>query len=342
MKIPKARKLPSGSWFIQLRLNGESIPITAGSEAEVKRLAQLTKAEYLAGKRLDIGSDKRTVGQLVDAYISDRSNVLSPATIRGYRTIRRCRFHTLMDRTAAELSSGDWIQAVNAEAALCSPKTLSNAWRFLATAMHAGGIDTPNVTLPQIPPNEHPYLEPDQIKPFIEAVKGSGIEIPVLLGLSSLRLSEICALDWSDVDLKKRRIRVAGAAVIDEHNQVVHKAQNKNRSSTRYVPIMMDELYAALERERQPSGPVVSFHPNSLRNKVNRVCKRLGFPLVGAHGLRHSFASLCYHLGVPEKVAMEIGGWSDYKTMRNIYTHIAKSDISKYENELTNFFKRDS
>jgi hypothetical protein len=41
---------------------------------------------------------------------------------------------------------------------------------------------------------------------------------------------------------------------------------------------------------------------------------------------------------VPEKIAMQIGGWADDKTMRKIYTHIARKDIEKYTSELVKFF----
>ncbi|MGE4276838.1 MAG: site-specific integrase, partial [Lawsonibacter sp.] len=154
-----------------------------------------------------------------------------------------------------------------------------------------------------------------------------------------LRRSEILALSWENVDLKKRRIFVKGAAVPDENNKLVQKRENKNRSSTRYVPIMMDELYDVLEAVNPKAGLLVKYHPNLIRERINRICKRNGLPEVGVHGLRHSFASLAYHLGVPEKITMEIGGWSDNQTMRKIYTHVAKSDVARYETELTNFFK---
>ena len=35
---------------------------------------------------------------------------------------------------------------------------------------------------------------------------------------------------------------------------------------------------------------------------------------------------------------MEIGGWSNDKTMNEIYTHIARSDIERYKNEMWNFY----
>ena len=59
---------------------------------------------------------------------------------------------------------------------------------------------------------------------------------------------------------------------------------------------------------------------------------------MGVHGLRHSFASLAYHLQIPEKIAMEIGGWSDDGTMRKIYTHLAQKDIADRAKDFSNFF----
>lgn len=79
--------MKSGSWFIQLRLDGESIPVTARTEKGCTRQAQYLKAEYKAGKRRspDPAETKLpTLGEAIDAYIAKRDAVLSPSTIRGY------------------------------------------------------------------------------------------------------------------------------------------------------------------------------------------------------------------------------------------------------------------
>ena len=52
MKLPEPRRLPSGSWFIQLRLGGESIPVTEPSRTACVNSARLIKAEYLAGREV--------------------------------------------------------------------------------------------------------------------------------------------------------------------------------------------------------------------------------------------------------------------------------------------------
>jgi hypothetical protein len=43
MNPPKPRRLSSGNYFIQLRLGGESVPVTARSAAEYSRMAALIK-----------------------------------------------------------------------------------------------------------------------------------------------------------------------------------------------------------------------------------------------------------------------------------------------------------
>lgn len=342
MKIPTARKLSSGSWFIQLRLGGESISITERSEKECIRQAQYIKSEYLAGKREKAADKLPTLSDAIDDYIKSKSNILSPSTIRGYRTIQRTRFKGQMGLSLSDISAADWIQACNQEATLCSAKTLTNAWRFLVTVIRSAGGTPPSVTLPQVVPNERPFLDAAQIKAFISATNGDPYQIPALLALSSLRESEILGLKWEHVDLTGRRILVKGAVVPDEHHKFVLKPTNKNRTSTRYVPILMDELYNALAGAKEPSGPVVTFSSASLLRHINQICAKAGVPKVGVHGLRHSFASLAYHLQVPEKYTMQIGGWADNQTMRKIYTHIAASDMDRFGTKFSDFFRADA
>lgn len=346
MKVPKARKLSSGNWFIQLRLNGESIPVTARTEKECVKKAQLIKAEHQAGKREETPPKPEkqngpTLGEAIDNYISQRDAVLSPSTIRGYKVIKRTRFLELMETRLEDITPQRWQKACNDEIKLkkCSAKTLKNAWGFVSSVITEATVQpAPKVKLPQVVQKERPFLEPEQIHTFIDAVHGTKVEIPALLALSSLRRSEIMGLRWENIDLEKKIIFVRGAAVLDIDNHLVAKPENKNQSSARTVPIMIDELYDALLENAQPFGPVVECWPNMLLKQINRVCEKNGLPLVGVHGLRHSFVSLAYHLGVPEKVVMEVGGWSDYQTMRKIYTHIAKSDVSKYTSQLSDFF----
>lgn len=343
MKVPEPRKLKSGKWFIQLRLGGESITVSNFDKAACIREARAIKAEYQIGKRQPKAAPEApTLTAAINAYIAARENTLSPATIRGYRGIQKNRFKTTMPRRLDQIKPEEWQGIANAEAVLCSPKSLRNAYFFIQSVVkETTGAQLPQVTLPGAVPAEKKFLTPDQIRVFVQAVKDHRYAVPALLALSSMRSSEIAALRWENIPDEPDFIQVSGALVQGEFNVMQLKAQNKNATSNRKVPILIPELREAIQRDRKPEGPVLDARAHNFYLAVNRICKSNGLPEVGIHGLRHSFASLAYHLQMPEKIAMEIGGWKNAGTMRNIYTHIAQSDIERYKGELEKFYAPD-
>ena len=345
MKVPTPRKTSSGKWLIQMRLGGESVSVTNWDKTACVREAQSIKADWLNQKRLPEKLKKSngpTLSEAIDSYINKKSRILSPSTIRGYRTIQRTRFKKTMRRKISSIKDSEWQSIINEECAIVSPKTVNNAFMFVATVIrHEADREIPmgKIRLPSVPPSRAAFLQPEEVPKFVEVVKDTDIAVPSLLALSSLRLSEIAALRWENIPKNPKIIHVQGAVVKDENNNLVSKKQNKNASSSRGVPVMIPELAKALERCRKPEGPVMEIGPNWLRLKIHEACQKAGVTDVTVHGLRHSFASLAYHLQVPEKIAMEIGGWSDANTMRKIYTHIAQSDVKRYETALTDFFE---
>lgn len=341
MYVPEPEKLPSGSWRIRMRLGGEEISVTRSSKNECISTARRIKAEYKDGARAS-GGDRtdKTLRQGIDAYIKARTNTLSPATVRGYRTIQKCRFQEYMDKPMKSLKN--WQAIYDSERDRLSPKTLHNSIALLKSVYEdQTGRKVPSLDKLQVIQKERDFFDAEQINVFLEAVKGRPCELPALLALSSLRCSEILALNWDKVDLEHSRILVAGAVVPDENNVYVSKQTNKTQRSRRYVPIFIPQLAEALKTAEQPEGPVVHYRTESgILRAINSVCEDAGLPQVGVHGLRHSFASLCVHLGIPEETAMSIGGWSDFTTMRKIYTHISQRDQNSHAAMLTEFFKK--
>ena len=321
MKIPKPVKLKSGVYRVRLRLGGTSVMAYGKTEAQCKQNAALIKSEHRAGRVVQTKC-AYTTRQAIDAYIAAKPK-LSPCTVRGYDVIKRNRFQPYMDQI---IDTVDWQRAIDEET--CSPKTIKNAWGLIAPAMRHVGVTPPTITMPAVVLKEHEFLEPDEIPVFLDAIKGSRLELAALLGLHALRRSEICDLTMDDVDIKKGTLRVQGAAVPDKDNRIVHKAENKNSASTRTVPIMiprLNELLTQLKKDGY-SGYLVTCHPNSIYKAVNAACDKVGLPHIGCHGLRHSAVSLAYHLHWDELTAMHIFGYSDFQTMRRIYTHLAAKD----------------
>jgi integrase len=333
IKVPAPQQLPSGKWRIQLR--AENVSITENTPELCEAKAKAIRAGWLEKKK----NTHTTLRDAITNYINKRDAVLSPSTIRGYVQIRDNRFSDVMD---IELRDGmDWQRICNQEAKTCSAKTLKNAWGLVSSVLKDNGLTVPSVRLPQIVKAEKKWLTPDQIHIFIAAAKDDEAAIPAMMALCSLRRSEILAVTWDDIGKNFDTIRVSGAMVEDKDGRFAVKRENKNASSARTIPVLMPELKDALMRMGRGKGRIVTIHPNTINSRVNRICRSVGLPEVGTHGLRHSFASLAHSLGVPEREAMAIGGWSDRATMDKVYTHLSEGNISGAKTRLLSFFTHD-
>ena len=338
MKVPEPKKLKSGTWFIQLRLGGVSHYITGDTETECRNKALLVKSEHINGLRGTVPKGI-TLRQACERYIQKKELARkSPETIRGYDIILRNRFQSVMDKPVEDVKN--WQRVYNKEAKVYSPKTMRNTWSFLCSAVKSEcNFDLPEIEEVSYQREEHAFLEPDEIKRFVDAAKSDNYKIALYFALCSCRLSEILALDWNNVDLENKTVFIKGAVVRDKNNQKVEKKENKTAKSARYVPVAIPELHAALKDVKNKSGKVVVANQNTILEHANRVCDAAGVPRVGVHGLRHSFASLCYSLDIPIKHTMQIGGWSDYSTIMRIYTHLAQKDVAKNTSKLSSFFE---
>ncbi len=337
MKLPKIIRLESGTYFCQLRLNGVSIPVTGRTETECRNEARLIKSEHKAGKRI-ISANDMTLKEACERYIAKKEKAgRSPSTIRSYTSIMEHRFQSVMDKPMTSIKN--WQTVYDEDLKDLKPKTAKNVWAFFRTAAKDSGVTLPDIEQTVVVPSEHAFLEPDQIHTFIKAAKDDDFAIPLLLALSGLRFSEILGLTWERIDLDKDVIQISGSVVTDKNNQRVSKPTNKTAESQRYVPIMIPELKTALEAVADKQGYLTTVHGATLYKHSKTICEAAGLPIIGIHGLRHSFASLCYSIGIPEKVTQQLGGWADYKTVMSIYTHLSKKDVGKYTEDLKQFFQ---
>lgn len=340
MKLPKIQKLPSGSYFCRLRIKDEygvvrSVPITDADYNIVQATAMAYKTGLLKHGRLP--SEDKSLRVLVRSYVQEQERKLSPSTIAGYYNIERNRFKDYMDRPFSSIKSLQ--RMIDAELETVSSKTVQNAWGLVAKSLKHHGISFPqNISIPKDAENSTPYLRPAMIPTFVKAAFEHELAVPMLLALSSMRSSEIVALRWEDIPIHPAMIRTNGAAVRNSNNELVYKKAGKSISASRNVPIFIPELKEAIERDRLPDGPVLFKTQNVLYKQINKLCRENGLPEVGIHGLRRSFASLAYFLKLPERVAMEIGGWKDLGTMHKHYVKIAQDDIDHYGKELEAFY----
>lgn len=332
LKVPKPRQLKSGKWNIELRAEEQSV--TEDTAALCEARARAIRAGFLEEKRL--ASTKLTLRQAIDALLAEYGDALSPSTVRGYEIIKENRFQEKMD--APLRNTAGWQAEIDRAKKSYSPKTIRNSWGLITEVMRKNKVEIPEVILPQQQDHELPWLTYEEILKFTDAIAGKRWESDALFALHSLRLSEIYALTWDHIDLKNRIITVSGAVVLGKGNTLIQKKENKNKSSQRKIRIMIPALYDRLCQLQAAGSPPVLATPNSLTDCINKVCRKNGLPECGTHGLRRSFASLGFHVGLSELEVQEIGGWRDHNTVHKIYLKLAAADRLSAQNKMERFY----
>lgn len=159
----------------------------------------------------------------------------------------------------------------------------------------------------------------------------------ILLALcTGMRIGEVCALKWDDVDLAQKTITVRHTVgrVYNCELKATERVQSspKTKNSCRELPISR-QLHEALRtlRSRSRSPYVVGSgtrpsEPRSLREHHNRLLRSLGIGHIVFHGLRHTFATRCVESQCDYKTISAILGHANVATTLNLYVH---PDISQ-------------
>ena len=162
-------------------------------------------------------------------------------------------------------------------------------------------------------------------------------ELPTLLGLyTGMRLGEVCALKWSDIDWEKKTIMVRRTAqrtahfdAADGKRTVLMIGSPKSKHSHRALPIP-EFLLTLLKNAFQSATANDAFvfgrsgraaEPRTLQRRFQRLMKTLGLSGVHFHTLRHSFATRLLELGVDIQTISALLGHQSAKTTLDFYGH---------------------
>lgn len=157
--------------------------------------------------------------------------------------------------------------------------------------------------------------------------------VGILLSLNTgLRIGEICALRWTDIDLKNAvlHIRSTVARVKNTEGENATKLiidKPKTSSSVRDIPIperlmsVLLPLYAKRRSEYVISDREGFVSPRTYEYRFHRVLKENHIKPVNYHALRHTFATRCIEHGVDVKTLSEILGHANVAITLNTYVH---------------------
>ncbi len=353
--MAKAKKLPSGMWRVLVYSHTE---IVGGKPkrkyksftAESKRSAELMAAEYKAGKEPQEknGRENITLCQAIDRYIAAKSNVLSPTTIDGYKKIKAYAFQELMPCVIYDIQKADIQKAVNKEAlrkpvrksGVISPKTVHNEYGLLTAVFAFYDITFTNITLPKIPER---FVELPPAKEVISIIRGTSVELPCLLACwLSFSMSEILGIRCGSIRngvlyIENVRVKVGN----EEIDKSTGKAEKRIRAHV--VPsyimniIKRQETYIKHQQTKE-NCYLIPYSGKTLYHKFKRLMAAAGYDMT-FHQLRHLNASVMALLNVPEKYAMERGGWKTPQTMKKVYQHTFSEERLKVDSAINSYFE---
>ncbi len=304
----KIEKLPSGSYRIRKMINGKNYSLTFDHRP--------TQAEIqLELNRRATGSFNGTLtfGRACQDYIDDRSNTLSPATIKAYNDAFKRLPESICEKNIDLIRSQDVQQVINNLADSYSPTSVKSFYGFYTSVLSQYRDDLRlKVKLPtrEVKP---PYIpNTEDIRALLEYFKDTKMELAIRLAAFGLRRGEICALTLDDLD--GNYLTINKDKILSPENKWIIKNTPKTKASNRiiYVSDRVVELFHTV-------GPYTS-NPNGIDTTLNRAQDRLGLERFSIHKLRHYFASTALDT-MPEKDVMAFGGWSSDVTMKRIYRH---------------------
>lgn len=185
---------------------------------------------------------------------------------------------------------------------------------------------------------EYYIYSEEEFNTLVNYVTGSIEEIPILLaGLCGLRVSEIMALTWNDIDFKNKIINVHNANV-HVNGEVIEKT-TKTRTSYREVKApgyVIDRLslYKSVGYI-YPKKDGTAENGGNYSKRFSRMLKRLGLHHTRFHDLRHFNATCMLRHGISDKEAAKRLGHSDIN-MTKKYQHILKDMESNAADILDN------
>lgn len=335
--------------------------------------------EYKSNIGLITVDDKTTLQDWFELWLFEfRVNDLKPSSFERYEGILRNYVEgTKLGKTKlSELRAVDFQRYFNDLSANgTSPSTLATVKKFLTCCMN-GAVEHEYVvknycSAAKLPKQEKRDKEEEDIdfftreeqEAFLKAIRGHKFELAFKLNLGTgLRLGELIALKWTDIDFINGTLSVNKAlkivALIDKDRKrttTLLEQSPKTESSYRTVPVpsnimkdlkvhfkdqdkfkkdndtFIDNDYLFCEKNGQP------IDPKKLPRNFKSVLSKMGMRDMKYHSIRHSYTTRLFEANIPVKTVQKLLGHKDIATTMNIYTHVTddiKTEAAESINKL--------
>ncbi len=175
-------------------------------------------------------------------------------------------------------------------------------------------------------------------------------QLGILISLhTGLRIGEICALAWEDIDIENQIIhvrhtvaRIKSTDFSEGNSSKLIIDAPKTKASNRDIPIpsvllpILKSNCTAVSSKYVVSDTKDFVSPRTYEYRYHRLLEKCGIESVNYHVLRHTFATRCIEAGVDVKSLSEILGHSNVSITLNTYVH-SSMEMKRTQLEKLNF-----
>ncbi len=175
-----------------------------------------------------------------------------------------------------------------------------------------------------------------------EDLKTLGIIISLYTGL---RIGEVCALKWKDINFEHRYINVTSTiqrVYIGKRDTKVIRDTPKTLKSIRKIPLskVLYETLKPMAKNFSQEDFVLTgekekwVEPLGYRYTYRQILKECQIKYKKFHALRHTFATRCVKVGMDVKSLSEVLGHANPTVTLNVYIHSSFETKNKFINRL--------
>lgn len=163
----------------------------------------------------------------------------------------------------------------------------------------------------------------------------------ILLALySGIRIGELCALQWKDIDFKNNILHINKTLqriYIKDNKESVSKiiiTNPKTHNAERDIPLNKGFAHILKKYQTESNNYILSncdkwIEPRTYRRYFKKFLDKAKIGQINFHGLRHTFATNCIKLGVDYKTVSELLGHANVNITLNLYVHPQMSQKKK-------------
>ena len=295
-----------------------------------------------ACREAPVATSLLTLNQAAERFLADKQDDLKRSTLARYTYVLEHYIQPVLGAvllsqlTANQIS--EFLRRLQKNG--LSGKSARDVGVLLKSILRysAKKLDCPSpgmtVELPAYRRKQIDIFYPDEIRRLAQMImdEPTTTGIGILLTLNTgLRLGELCALQYKDIDLRNGVVHV---------RKTVQRIRSGDRTSLMVLPPKSDsarrtiplpgDMAALLQKLVQShpngenyllTGKNMPMEPRTMQYQYRALLKAAGIPYRNFHTLRHTYASRCVERGVDIKSLSEMLGHADVRTTLQVYVH---------------------